>query len=142
MIAPLPVKSLVLRVTIVNSWTSAVAAINESTVGKGRPVRDPCATSDAQREATRRSTGKTRPENHAVKSFASHCSSSKRRLLATKLDLFLNLRKRHDADILQLPGRGLQPMLDAGIRTSLLAVFRKNICVDQKTVHPSLTSRG
>jgi hypothetical protein len=40
-IAPIPSKSFVLRVTIVKSLASAVAPINESIVGKVRPVRVP-----------------------------------------------------------------------------------------------------
>jgi hypothetical protein len=50
-VTPLPSKSRVFRVTTVRSLASAVAAINESTVGSVFPVRDPWATSDAQRFA-------------------------------------------------------------------------------------------
>jgi hypothetical protein len=78
--APIPSKSFVFRVTIVSSYASAVAAINESTAGKGLPVRDVCDRSEAQRAATRRSTGSTRPENHASRSRVSHSWSCARRL--------------------------------------------------------------
>src|SRR5580704_8700156 len=41
--APIPSKSFVFRVTMISSYASAVAAINESIAGKGLPVRDACA---------------------------------------------------------------------------------------------------
>jgi hypothetical protein len=65
-------RNFVFRVTIVSSYASVVAAINESTAGKGLPVRDVCDRSVAQRTATRRSRGSTRPENHASRSRVSH----------------------------------------------------------------------
>jgi len=44
----MPSKSFVFRETMISSYVSAVAAINESMAGKGLPVRVACARSEAR----------------------------------------------------------------------------------------------
>jgi hypothetical protein len=99
--APIPSKSLVFRVTIVSSYASAVAAINESTAGKGLPVRDVCD----RREAASRyppvyrkyAPGKPRLEI-SREPLLELCAAF---TWCKQFDSLLNFRQRNDTHILR-----------------------------------------
>jgi hypothetical protein len=73
--APAILKSRMFLVTTVNPWTSAVAAIKLSLIGKARPERRSRASSSAQRRPVRASHG-----TQAIRATpASNQASSRRR---------------------------------------------------------------
>ena len=118
---PIPSKSRVLRV-------SAVTAINQSTVGRGRPVRGPGRQSDAQRRddpPERRGRG-TMPQVLREPLFELRASLT----LGETLYSLLNFRERDDAHMLGLAVRGLQPALNARVGTSRPVVFGQDIRID------------